>query len=327
MKRLARVALAGVVGFAVTCGMVTPAGAAPAQAPAAAAAAKLSGPVKPGFTTLRLGMKGEAVRQAQAKLVAIGYLTRADGVYGTGTRDAVKRLQTAYKHSVINGEINAATMATLNVLYDRAIKVPAGTLSPGMTGEAVRQLQTALATIGYYTGSVNGTYNNATKTAVANVQRTYKVSGLRGYATPVTRTTINTIYKKVLANQRVKLHANCMTGRAICVDKTARKLYWVVNGRVQKTLDARFARPGFSTPTGNYRVYTKIYKDWSRAYRAWMPFSIYYQGGRAVHYSYGFASDGYNGGSAGCVNLRDWNGAAWLYNQVRVGDKVIIFNS
>ncbi len=125
---------------------------------------------------------------------------------------------------------------------------------------------------------------------------------------------------------RVYLDSRCTTGRAICVDKTARKVYWVVNGNVYKTLDARFAAPGYSTPTGSYKVYRKVYLDYSRSYNnAKMPFSIYYQGGRAVHYSYGFAAQGWNGGSHGCVNLRDWAGAAWLYNQARVGDKVIIF--
>ncbi len=326
MRKLARVALAGVVGFAVTCGLVgTPASAVPTTADAASV--KIAAPVKPAFTTLRLGMRGEAVRQAQVKLVRIGYLATADGYFGTSTRDAVVRLQTVYGHTVRNGEINAATMTTLIMVYDRALRVPAGTLTPGTTGEAVRLLQQALATIGYFTGSVNGTYNGATKEAVARFQRNYGVRAMRGYATPATRTSIDTAYKKVLATQQTNLHANCRYGRAICIDKTARKVYWVVNGRILKTLDARFAKPGYSTPTGNYQVYTKIYKDWSRAYSAWMPFSIYYDGGRAVHYSYGFAADGYNGGSHGCVNLRDWAGAEWLYNQARVGDKVIVYYS
>ncbi|WP_051208807.1 L,D-transpeptidase, partial [Propionicicella superfundia] len=127
---------------------------------------------------------------------------------------------------------------------------------------------------------------------------------------------------RTLVRTRVYLDSRCTTGRAICVDKTARKVYWVVNGRIQKTLDARFAMPGYATPTGSYKVYRKVYLDYSRTYNnAKMPFSIYYQGGRAVHYSYGFAAQGYNGGSHGCVNLRDWAGAEWLYNQARVGDK------
>jgi hypothetical protein len=130
---------------------------------------------------------------------------------------------------------------------------------------------------------------------------------------------------RTLVRTKVYLDGRCTTGRAICVDKSARKVYWVVNGAILKTLDARFAGPGYSTPTGAYKVYRKVYLDISHYNNAKMPFSIYYQGGRAVHYSYGFAAQGWNGGSHGCVNLRDWAGAEWLYNQARIGDKVIIY--
>lgn len=326
MKRLARIALTGAAAIAVTSGLVgTPAHAAPVPAPAASA--KMAGPVKPSFTTLKFGMRGSAVTKAQLKLVRIGYLTKADGYFGTATRDAVLKLQTAYGHTTINGEINSATMATINILYDRALRTPAGTLTPGMVGASVKSLQQALTTLGHYSGPISGTYTQATKNSVAQFQRAHGISAVRGYATWPTRVAINDAYKRALAAQRYKLHVNCMTGRAFCVDKTARKVHFVVNGKIQKTLDARFARPGYATPTGNYRVYRKIYKDWSRAYRAWMPFSIYYDGGRAIHYSYGFAAEGFNGGSHGCVNLRDWNGAQWMYNQARIGDKVIIYFS
>ena len=27
----------------------------------------------------------------------------------------------------------------------------------------------------------------------------------------------------------------------------------------------------------------------------------------------------------GCVNVRDYNGMAWLFDQVRTGDKVIVY--
>lgn len=130
---------------------------------------------------------------------------------------------------------------------------------------------------------------------------------------------------RTLVRTAVYLDGRCTSGRAICVDKTARKVYWVINGKILKTLDARFAGPGYSTPTGGYKVYRKVYLDISHYNNAKMPFSIYYQGGRAVHYSYGFAAQGWNGGSHGCVNLRDWAGSEWLYNQSRVGDKVIIY--
>ncbi|MCT1458352.1 L,D-transpeptidase [Aestuariimicrobium sp. p3-SID1156] len=31
-----------------------------------------------------------------------------------------------------------------------------------------------------------------------------------------------------------------------------------------------------------------------------------------------------NGGSHGCLNMRDDKGIAWLFSQVRLGDKVVV---
>jgi lipoprotein-anchoring transpeptidase ErfK/SrfK len=54
---------------------------------------------------------------------------------------------------------------------------------------------------------------------------------------------------------------------------------------------------------------------------------MFFSGGQAVHYSSDFAARGYNGASHGCVNVRDYNGIKWLFGQVKVGDKVIVYRS
>jgi len=46
-----------------------------------------------------------------------------------------------------------------------------------------------------------------------------------------------------------------------------------------------------------------------------------------VHYSPDFAANGYNGASHGCVNVRDRAVVAWLFDRVRLGDKVIVYRS
>jgi lipoprotein-anchoring transpeptidase ErfK/SrfK len=55
-----------------------------------------------------------------------------------------------------------------------------------------------------------------------------------------------------------------------------------------------------------------------------MPYSMFFSGGQAVHYSSNFARLGYAGASHGCVNVRDWDGIVRLYNESRIGDKVVI---
>ena len=40
-----------------------------------------------------------------------------------------------------------------------------------------------------------------------------------------------------------------------------------------------------------------------------------------------FAANGYDGASHGCVNVRDRATVAWLFDRVRLGDKVIVYRS
>ena len=44
-----------------------------------------------------------------------------------------------------------------------------------------------------------------------------------------------------------------------------------------------------------------------------------------MHYSSDFAAVGYYGASHGCVNIRDYDAVRWLFSQVRVGDKVVVY--
>jgi lipoprotein-anchoring transpeptidase ErfK/SrfK len=63
----------------------------------------------------------------------------------------------------------------------------------------------------------------------------------------------------------------------------------------------------------------------SSLYDTPMPFAMFFSGGQAVHYSADFAAVGYNGASHGCVNVRDYDAVAWLFDQVQVGDKVVVY--
>ena len=87
---------------------------------------------------------------------------------------------------------------------------------------------------------------------------------------------------------------------------------------------------GVYAPTIRYRegvfhVYFKDPDHVSRLYGSAMPYSMFFSGGQAVHYSSDFASVGYAGASHGCVNVRDYDGLAHLYSQVQVGDTVVVY--
>ena len=123
------------------------------------------------------------------------------------------------------------------------------------------------------------------------------------------------------------LDARCTTGRAMCVDKTSRSLRWVVDGVVVKTVEVRFGSDELPTREGAFAVYRKSRDHVSSLYGTSMPFAMFFSGGQAVHYSPDFAANGYNGASHGCVNVRDRATVEWLFDQVRIGDKVIVYRS
>ncbi|MDO5501294.1 MAG: L,D-transpeptidase family protein, partial [Propionibacteriaceae bacterium] len=120
--------------------------------------------------------------------------------------------------------------------------------------------------------------------------------------------------------------ARCRTGRVLCISKSDRKMRWMINGQVIREFDARFGSTRTPTREGQFTVFRKVRNEWSYIYNVPMPFSMYFSGGQAVHYSADFANRGYNGASGGCVNIRDYAGIQWLYDtQVRVGDKVVVY--
>ncbi|MCC2594341.1 L,D-transpeptidase [Tessaracoccus sp. OS52] len=130
------------------------------------------------------------------------------------------------------------------------------------------------------------------------------------------------------ASVTFRADSRCLTGRALCVSKNQRKMAWMVNGQILKVVDVRFGKEGASTETRNgaHRVGWKSRDHVSSIYGTAMPFAMFFDGGQAVHYSDNFRRVGYDGNSAGCVNVRDYDAIKWLFDtQVKVGDKVIVY--
>ena len=122
-----------------------------------------------------------------------------------------------------------------------------------------------------------------------------------------------------------RLPKACIAETSICIDKARRLVRYVVDGRPVLTLDARFGFVGAETREGVFRVNRKSRYHVSSLYRTSMPFALFFSGGQAVHYSPYFARDGYNGGSHGCVNLRDYDRARWLFDRVDLGTRVYVY--
>lgn len=215
-------------------------------------------------------------------------------------------------------------------------------LRPGDSGAQVREIQSRLRSIQWLTGDVDDDYDESMKAAVAGFQakRGFEpVTGLvdertlakiEEMTTEPTSDELNNIFPEpepVPVAVGAPLDSRCVTGRAICADKTSLTVRWVVDGEVLLTLDSRYGGDGYFTREGLFSVYRMSRDHVSNLYETSMPFAMFFSGGQAVHYSPDFASVGYNGSSHGCINTRDYDGVAWLFDQVRIGDKVVVYRS
>lgn len=204
-------------------------------------------------------------------------------------------------------------------------------LGPGDDGGDVRDLQARLRQISWFNADVTGVYGDVTTTAVRGFQakREIPVTG------EVDQRTLDRLYAMTATPSDAELHnrgntpgaldPRCLTGRVLCVDKSSSTLRWVVDGKVLQTLDVRFGASTTPTREGVFHVSVKDADHVSRLYGSSMPYSMFFSGGQAVHYSSDFASVGYAGASHGCVNVRDYDGLAHLYSQVQVGDTVVVY--
>jgi lipoprotein-anchoring transpeptidase ErfK/SrfK len=204
----------------------------------------------------------------------------------------------------------------------------------GQTGPHIVALQRRLRAANVMkTKQITGYFGTPTVTAVKRFQRqtgieqTGKV-GRRTWDLLVAKTGKILIKKpfKWPPKNKVDLPARCETsGRVLCVDKSKRKLYYVKAGRIIKTVDARFGCSGMRTREGTFKVFRKSRHHVSGIFHTPMPFAMFFSGGQAVHYSPNFAQVGYNGCSHGCVNIRSRKTLSWIYDQIRIGDRVYVY--
>ena len=147
--------------------------------------------------TLEWGDKGDEVKKLQQRLKELGYFNNTcSGTYAVTTVNAVKAFQ---KNNGLTQD-GIAGKATQNKLYASSAKNVDGktlaqaekdknkvnsTLQKGDKGAEVKKLQERLKELGYYTGSINSSYNNATVEAVKAFQKrnSLTVDGICGTAT------------------------------------------------------------------------------------------------------------------------------------------------
>ena len=107
----------------------------------------------------------EQIKRMQQALIGLGYLSdKADGVYGSKTREAVRQYQKAYGLTA-DGSAGSKTMTSLK--------------------NTVTALQSDLARKGYYSGKIDSSFGSGTQAAVKAYQKKngLKQTGIAGAST------------------------------------------------------------------------------------------------------------------------------------------------
>ncbi|MFH1104228.1 MAG: peptidoglycan-binding protein [Actinomycetota bacterium] len=141
---------------------------------------------------LKLGSTGDAVKQLQRFLTALGYDTGpADGVLGSLTVGAIRTFQEGrgLNPDGVVGPVTRSHIKTLSgVMPAMPVLDPQGRIiRPGYRGEDVKDLQQLLAIAGYDAGPLDGVYGPRTQAAVAAFQSTYGSLTVDGKLGPSTR--------------------------------------------------------------------------------------------------------------------------------------------
>ncbi|MDQ4007246.1 MAG: peptidoglycan-binding protein [Actinomycetota bacterium] len=288
------------------------------------------------------GDSGRKVRELQSRLDQIEwYHPDISGRYDEVTRRAVRGFQRKRGFEV-TGEVDQRTwdrllamtrMPTYNEMHN--ILVPGPTIiGPDDRGRDVRELQARLKQIAWLYGDVTPHYGDQTSEAVEGFQEKREI--------PVTGEVDQRTWNRLLAMtyepseadlfnrepapaEGAPLDPRCLTGEALCIDKSTSSLRYVVDGAVQMQMDVRFGSELTPTREGEFSVTYKSRDHVSSLFHTSMPFAMFFSGGQAVHYSPDFAAEGYNGASHGCVNVRDYDEVAALFDLVDVGDTVVVY--
>lgn len=119
-----------------------------------------------GVNKIEVGQQNEYILALQKKLASLGYYkNKLDGKYGPSTIAAVMGFQRD-KGLQVTGKVNSKTLALLDI---GEATLPEGSNLPGNRA-VIKQVQIALANLGFYSGKIDGKFGSKTLEALMNFQ-------------------------------------------------------------------------------------------------------------------------------------------------------------
>ena len=301
------------------------------------------GTSEPLAQALRYRSQLPQVRELQVRLRLAKYLALYDveDRFGMITREAVLQFQrdNAFRATgIVDQQTWRALLARTRAPTEAELSnTDIGTwfVAPDDSGYMM-EVQHRLRQVGLYEGALDGKHGVTTRRAIEawRARIGLPVSDVMDERTwtPLIRRTRTPRYAELYdalpaTTLDQKLDPRCASGKVMCLSKSQRKMSYVVDGKVRFTREARFSGPGWDSPEGEFRIWYMNSDTVSKIFgeRTPMPYAIFYDGNVAIHYSQDFADKGYEGGSHGCSQLRDYQVAKWLYEQLKVGDRVVVY--
>ena len=169
--------------------------------------------------------------------------------------------------------------------------VPSRVLRVGFAGADVRSLNQRLFTLHFLPGPGSSEYTTTTSDAVIALQK---------WAGIIRDGTVGPQTQKAIARATAPMPLLQRAGRRVEISISKQLALEVSGGKVVWVLPVSTAMPGYVTPLGRYRVYSKAVESWSNPYKEWLPYASYYAGGRALH---GLASVPPYPASHGCIRV------------------------
>ncbi len=219
---------------------------------------------------LRHKMEHPMVRELQVRLRHAKYLALydVDDRFGLKTRETVRKFQK--DHGLRATGI--VDQATWDKLLPKSHQPTAAELNntdvgawftgPGQAGY-IKELQHRLKQIGHYQGAVDGQYQQATQQAIAGFRTqaglpASTVMDERTWARLIAKTR-NPRYAQLFdkpptSQMTQELDTRCLTGKVVCISWEQKKMSLVQDGRTLFTRAARFARPGWESERGEFRI-------------------------------------------------------------------------
>lgn len=185
-------------------------------------------------------------------------------------------------------------------------------LRAGARGRDVHDLKSRLAELGYLPGaSVSEVLDAAGVHAVVAFQKYARIApdGLVGRRTLAALDAAERP-EPVLERRGRRIEVWLRRQLALVVD----------DDRVVRAVAVSTGRPGYSTPTGKFRVYRRERRSWSVPYAIWLPWAAYFNRGIAFH---AHADVPPHPASHGCVRVPE-PFAREVYGFGRIGTEVVV---